>query len=48
MKEEEKEIESKPNATRKYVTVNQLKLTTAKLANLKTPRPDQVHNFWLK
>ena len=35
-------MKDKPKKTWKYFTVDQLKLTTAKLANCKPPRPDQV------
>ena len=41
-------MEAKHKANWKTVTVAQLKLTTAKLANWKSPGPDQVQNFWLK
>ena len=41
-------MEAKPKETWKDVTMYQVKLATDKLANWKSPGPDQVQNFWLK
>ena len=48
IKEEEEEMEAKLKAVWVDVTVDQIRLTTAKLSNWKSPGLDQVQNFWLK